>query len=307
MRAFKHIACIINPYAGGKSDIPASAQKCLDSLVENYESCTILTTQRDGREYACVQEIIPLNPDCCIIFGGDGTVHKVINAWMALAPDKIPTMAIYPSGSGNDFNRVLKMSRNPVAFMNAFANAQTKQIDLGHVYMEETGKEHWFFNSIGMGLDSEVVKHVNAMETHNSLSYLKSVWKALKNYKFPIMDINWASMSGEANKIHEKGIFAMVSNGSHAGGGMHFAPRAEVDDGEFDLVFVKKAAKWLIILHLPFLYLGMHIHSPFVMYHNSKNVTFNCPEAFLQADGELLGTAQCKIQVDDRKLRFITA
>lgn len=303
MQGFKQLACIINPYAGGRREISTAARKLLSLLKEEFTLCSILTTDREGRELSCVKDIIGIQPDCCVIFGGDGTINKVINAYLKLSPERIPVFAVYPSGSGNDFSRSLNISSSPDKFLRQLKNPSIQKVNIGRVLYEKAGEKLWFINSIGMGLDAEVVHHVNAMEQHSGFSYFKSIRKAMKAFSFPVMNIT--IKKPEEIKISQNGTFAMICNGAYAGGGMRFAPMARIDDNLFNLIFVKKASKPFILLHLPSLYAGLHIHSPYVAYHAASEFTFNNPDLLVQADGEIIGNADCNIKVSEKKLSFI--
>lgn len=314
MQRFNRIACIVNPFAGGEKSIPSKVKLCLEKLTSAFSYCLIIDTDLPGREYACVQMAIAADTDCAIVFGGDGTLHKVINAYMELSPEKLPHFVIFPSGSGNDFARILNTSSRPVEFLTLVKYGKSRSIDMGNI--DFPTKRKYFINCVGMGLDAEVVRRVNSAENHSSISYLKSIGTALMTYKFPLMNITLQDvylmdklqMKSAPQKeitITGEGTFAMVCNGEYAGSSMHFAPLAQPDDGYFDLIFVKKVNKALILAHLPSLYLGKHIYSPWVKYYRARSFTYNSPDVLLQADGELVGKAHCTISPAEKRLNFI--
>lgn len=163
MQPFKRIGCIVNPIAGGGSSPSKKVKRCLQLLQRKFPTCFIEYTDHRGAEYQAVSRLSTHNPDCIVVFGGDGSLHHVLNACMQLAPDKIPTFAIYPSGSGNDFARMLKTPSEPEHFIEMLLSQMPKKVDIGEITFSQSGEKHWFINCVGMGLDVEVVRQVNAI------------------------------------------------------------------------------------------------------------------------------------------------
>ena len=53
-----------------------------------------------------IKESCQVEPDTCFtVYGGDGTVHRAVNAVMASGCNKEAMLKIVPIGSGNDFIR----------------------------------------------------------------------------------------------------------------------------------------------------------------------------------------------------------
>ena len=109
--------------------------------------------------------------DIVIAYGGDGTVHHVLQH--VLAVEATPTFAIIPGGTANDFARTLNMPMSPVKAAKMIIKQQTKQIDVGQF------NGRYFLNFFGIGLVTETKQAVSESESKATLGrfsyYLNSL------------------------------------------------------------------------------------------------------------------------------------
>jgi diacylglycerol kinase (ATP) len=72
---------------------------------------------------------------------------------------------------------------------------------------------------------------------------------------------------------------------------MIMAPRAEVDDGLFDVVIAKAMSRREVLGLFPQIFTGRHIESPLIEYFTCASVeaAFDSPEP-VTPDGELFGS-----------------
>jgi hypothetical protein len=99
-RTIKRILHILNPLAG--KGMAKKIRKHIKDTDETYMSQSPVETSRFIKK-SCLEE-----PDTCFtVYGGDGTVHRAVNAVMNSGCADEAMLKIVPVGSGNDFSRSL--------------------------------------------------------------------------------------------------------------------------------------------------------------------------------------------------------
>jgi diacylglycerol kinase family enzyme len=87
---------------------------------------------------------------------------------------------------------------------------------------------------------------------------------------------------------------------------MKIAPKAQLADGELDVVVLGDLGKLDLVRNVPKVYDGSHITHPKVSMMRARRVEIASPDrVLLQADGEVLGTAPASLVVVPGALRLI--
>ena len=232
--------------------------------------------------------------DVVVAVGGDGTVREVASA---LNVSK-STLGILPFGTGNDFAGVLQIPTQPEAAAKLLLDGEAKLTDLGFA------NGRIFANVCGVGFDVDVLERT---EKH------KKGRKGMLPYMLGIVDA----------VLHKKKIHAFVSldggeetaldalmidvcNGRRFGGGMLVAPKAELDDGLFDVCIAKYLGFFRIITLLPSFIKGKHINNKAVTYTRAKTVRIRTDEeCTVQLDGELIERAPLECRISAGAIRLI--
>jgi diacylglycerol kinase family enzyme len=110
-------------------------------------------------------------------------------------------------------------------------------------------------------------------------------------------------------KVVYKGeIFSMnIGICKYNGGGMMQVPYAIPDDGQLDLMLIKKAPKWIVIRYASKLYDGSLVDLPMVMTSRGKTIRIRAVDKiFLETDGESLGHTPFTFEVVQQCLRIVT-
>lgn len=230
-----------------------------------------------------------------LVLGGDGTVSEVVNGIFAAQPkdsSKIK-LALLPRGTGNDWGRFWKLTKNDKASLAVFLKGKTQLIDIGKVDYrdkEKLHKERYFINSIGFGLDAEVVNVTHRMKKYiGSFSplYTVALVSAVFGYKsFPTkLKIN--------DKEYNPLLFTMnIANGPYTGGGIKQNPQAVPYDGIFDMMFVEKPTVKDILTALGKLFNGKLAKHPAINYFRTKEVSVEVEKHIpVEADGLILKDA----------------
>ena len=136
------------------------------------------------------------------------------------------------------------------------------QIDCGRV------NGRGFLNVSGSGFDVDVLQKTEELKKvyAGEKAYHKAVISVLGRYKAFEAEL---SVDGKP-ATHEACTIIEIANGQYIGGGMRVAPEAEMNDGMFDVVVVRKVPRLCIPFLLPLFMLGWH----------TKRIMSCCPARF---------------------------
>jgi diacylglycerol kinase family enzyme len=99
----------------------------------------------------------------------------------------------------------------------------------------------------------------------------------------------------------------VAANGPFTGGGMNLAPTAQLDDGTLNILVMNDLTLARRLQSFPKIYSGSHLTSKCFGYHEGKRVSIRSEErVFVEADGELLGTAPCDIEIVSSALEVVS-
>jgi diacylglycerol kinase family enzyme len=89
-----------------------------------------------------------------------------------------------------------------------------------------------------------------------------------------------------------------IGNGPYCGGGMKLVPDALVDDGHFDVLLIHDMSVTDRLITLAQIYTGRHVDLPHCSVQKTTGITVQSQRPVpVAADGELLGTTPCTIEV----------
>lgn len=283
---------ILNPAAGrgrAASAWPALA-RALDRRGVPWE---LRTTAAPGDAVRLAREARLAGHRRFLAVGGDGTLHEVANG---LLGGERCTLAVAPLGTGNDWARGVGMPSEPDAIASALAAGRTRPVDAGRIEYEDDGarRTRHFVNVAGAGYDAWVIERLPA-GAPRGLAYLAAVVRGLWAYVAPRFVVG---ADDDAYRIDAPLFAAFVALGPFCGGGMRFAPHADLSDGAFDVVAVPHLGPWAAVRRLPALYAGTLPRDPRVRYSRSTRATIHAtPPARVEADGQLLGTTPASFEI----------
>ncbi|MGN7478021.1 diacylglycerol/lipid kinase family protein [Solibacillus silvestris] len=294
---------IINPYAGNGRGIKRW-QQFEQQLTIQY---TIHRSQYAGHTLLIAKEIAQCatkeNPICIIAFGGDGTIHEVLNGALNFENVYIGAVA---AGSGNDFARGYETFET-VEQVERFTETLNSSLhDYGIASVNE--EQRRFINNFGVGFDALVAFTANESKLKKSLnkwrlgklSYPYYVILALFTYKpFQLAVVK----NGEER--HFKNVwFATVSNQPYFGGGMNLSPESNTSDGILEVTIVSNLSKRKLLFLFGSVFLAKHTRLKEVHQFSAKDIQliFDQP-VMAHADGEKqkLAHGQNKIQLTVHK------
>lgn len=231
--------------------------------------------------------------DRVVICGGDGTLNLAVREF-DLARG---TLALIPSGSGDDFAKVLGLPRKLKAACDKVIDGKPREVDVA------TANGLRYLGVAGLGFDSEVASYANrnARFLRGSAVYLYAILRVLPKFTPRAVRI---MADGVAR--YEEIMFAAVGNSRQYGGGIRITPSAVIDDGQLDLTIVHRTSRAQLLKTLPRAYTGSHVKSPFVETARGHVYRFDSDAPMeVYADGELVTTTPVEFRLAEGKLRIV--
>jgi YegS/Rv2252/BmrU family lipid kinase len=227
-----------------------------------------------------------------VVVSGDGLLGVVGGA---MAGSDVP-LGLIPAGRGNDLARALGIPTEPEAAVDTVLDGRSRVIDVG----EANGKR--FLGIASIGFDSECNRLAN--ETHwlrGNLVYAYSMVRTLIGWR----SARFTVAVGEERK-RLSGYFVAVANNSVYGGGMWIAPKAEIDDGEFDVVAITEVGKLRFLRGLRDVLKGTHIDKDEVTSFRAPRLELDASRPFpVYADGDHLTDLPVSLRVLPRCLSIL--
>ena len=214
--------------------------------------------------------------DRVVICGGDGTLNLAVREFDL----ERGTLALIPTGSGDDFARVMGIPRRIRAACDVVIDGVIREVDVA------LANNIRYLGVAGLGFDSEVADYANrnVKFLRGSAVYLYAILRVLPRFTPRPVRIRT-----EGGTRDEEIMFAAVGNTRQYGGGIRITPNAVVDDGLLDLCIVHRTSRKELLKTLPKAYTGAHIASPFVESGRGREFHFSSEQAMaVYADGEPL-------------------
>ncbi|RLQ93197.1 diacylglycerol/lipid kinase family protein [Falsibacillus albus] len=228
MNSFKKGLLIFNGKAGRKG-LNKNLQDCVPVLAEQLDELTLMRTQKAGdgerlcREHGSRYDIV-------FILGGDGTVHECLNGIAQL--DAPPTVSVLPSGTCNDFSRLLKVPQDISEASRLISTGEVAEMDLGKV------NDRIFSNFWGIGLISEASENINA-SSKNMLGKISYYISALQTVK-EAMPFSF-KITCDEQVIEDEAVMILVANGCFIGTNRLPLSKICADDGMLDILIIRQA------------------------------------------------------------------
>ncbi|MDP2540074.1 diacylglycerol kinase [Tenacibaculum discolor] len=294
---------IVNPVAGnGKfnkywSDIQQELK--FNNITYEYAK-----TEYSNHEKLIVQQAINKGYKKIISVGGDGTLHHVVNGIMSQDSinSKEITVAVIPLGTGNDWIKTYNIPKNIKASVNLIKQENTVFQDIG--YLELANTTSYFNNVAGIGYDGYVVNKLNKLKRFGPIAYLLSGIAGLLLYKKTTFKI------AINNKIIEtKCLMTLFGICKYSAGGMQLTDFKYSNNGLFDITIAKNLSFWDLFFSIKKLYNGKILQHKKVetLVANSLLITPQNKNdlPYIQADGELIGRGQVKVNIIKSAIQIV--
>ena len=282
----KKVLCAINPHSGkGRS------QSMLAEMQAALPDFQWVVVESSGPQYFSTHlgGFIDSSISAIAVFGGDGTMHDVVNGLYQSNHLTTPVL-LFPAGTGNAFNHDLECLASSTA-IERLKKFELQKIDLLKLSTPEQTMVS--FNIIGWGLVAQITALAERLRIFGGARY--TIASILKIFSNPTA---FATLTYSGNKESAEFSFVLLMNTKHTGKGMMMAPYASLSDGLMDVLIVKKTSLLNLLFLFPSIYSGKHVHSKLLEYKQLSSITIAATDGNpLTIDGEVKGRAPLSVSI----------
>ncbi|RXK67004.1 lipid kinase YegS [Stenotrophomonas sp. MA5] len=222
---------ILNGKSAGNDELRDAVRQWRERGVQ----LEVRVTWEEGDAERYVAEAIDHGVDVIVAAGGDGTLSAVAEtlAHRDESADALPSLALVPMGTANDFATSANIPTEPEAALALIGQTTAHAIDLLRVDADSTS--WWCANLASGGFGTQVTVETDAglKKMLGGLAYVITGIAKLGRIE-PIT----ARLHGP-DFAWEGGFIALgIGNGRQAGGGQQLCPQALIDDGLLDVTVV---------------------------------------------------------------------
>ncbi|HET8576630.1 MAG TPA: diacylglycerol kinase family protein [Methylomirabilota bacterium] len=266
---------ISNPISGRLRERTQSVARMLDALRARGVRATLQMTAAPGDAERLAREARTAGVGLIIVHGGDGTVNEVLQALVGSGT----LLGVWPGGTSNVVSRELDLPSGVEKLADVLAARRIRRVSVGRA------GERYFLLMAGVGLDAVLVQRVNP--ALKRLAGEGAYWMAGIGQ---LTDWHPMRFLVEAEGMQYGATFAVVANSAWYGGGLHFAPHANMDDDQLDLCLFDSIKRHQFARYLVAARTGSHLEMDGVTYVRVRRaVAQGGGDQFVQVDGELLG------------------
>lgn len=277
---------IYNPSAG-REVFKKKLPQVLEMLEKaGYEtSCHATTGSKDATRAAEIAAERYF--DLVVVAGGDGTVCEVVNGLACKAYR--PQLGIIPAGTTNDYARAIGLPKDVEAACQVIINGRAQQMDIGRANKE------YFINIAGGGSLTEL--------TYEVPSKLKTLFGQFAYYaksveKLAFFKPTQMKIVSDTIQLDEEIMLFLITNSPSVGGFEKLAPNADMSDGYFDVLIIKKMNLPEFIGLATQVFRGEHVNDPKVIYFQTADINITSEQDVqLNLDGEHSGELPCHFQI----------
>jgi len=280
---------------GKKAQLPEIRQ-AIETIRSEGTELSVRVTFEHGDILRFLREAIEDNISRLIIGGGDGSLNEMVDA-LALVPlEQRPELAILPLGTANDFATACHIPLYPLEALELAIRGKSHPIDI------VKSNERHFINIATAGFGAAV--------TANTPPELKNfLGGGAYTISGVLQAINFVPYEGrmwtEDFEIEGASVIAAVCNGRQAGGGQLLAPKATIDDGLLDVIFVKAFS----LLEIPKVLLELKElkdKGEFVHYFQTPWLECITDEAMpINLDGEPYSSRHIRFEIIPKAVRLV--
>ena len=287
-----------------------SIQKEAQDVFENEFNLIFHTTQSSRQAEELARESVNDGTNYLIAVGGDGTMHEVINGIMTCSKEKRENLIVglLPVGSGNDFARSMKLSKQVADLYSMIKNDKHNKIDVGMIEcrnMKDEKKTVYFSNIADVGLGAEVAKKVNeGNKTYGpNLAFFSATLTTFLEYKKKKVRITSEGFNYEGNIL-----ILCLANAKYFGSGLGIAPHADFNDGKIAITLAGDVTLTDYLKNIFKIRKCQIVNHPQIQYGKVDSILVEPigQPCLIEADGEMIGKIPLKAQMLKEEINFLT-
>jgi len=218
------IKLIHNPSAG----LGSYTKKELVEIVESAGyTCDYSSSKEDDWEK------IKADTDMIIVAGGDGTVRKLVKAFLKDDQmDKEIPIGLLNMGTANNITGTLRIKGEPGELIEGFQKDKVKKFDIGIV--KGMHGNPFFLESCGIGIFPELMNHMKKADLHDMDAALQVLSQIVHSIK-----AEYCSIDIDGRELEGHFILAEIMNCPWMGPSLHMNSVSDPGDGKLELVLIK--------------------------------------------------------------------
>lgn len=285
-------ALLYNP-AAGRGLAPKLRDRAIRAVTEAWGRVDVLETAGPGDGARLAREAALRGVDRLLVLGGDGTIHEAANGLLDSGLPVIPPLGILPSGTGNDFAKMVGTAHcRPEEAVRRLAAGGVRRFDVGVAWGE------CFINSMGIGFDADVADQLRTVKRlRGTPAYALALLRTLRQLRGRALDV-----TVDDQVWSERWTALVFGNGPVEGGSFRLTPDARPDDGALDLCAVTELSLLRLLSLIPTLFWGGHRRFAEVRLRRVTSITVRSREGALTAhlDGEMRSPGTNEVTVTMR-------
>ena len=302
---------IVNP-ASKRGSVLVKKLNLPDWIKQHQLSAGVFFTEGPGHGIQLAKQFTETGVKKIIVVGGDGTVSEIVHGIFTAEVTERPSLGVLAAGTGSDFARMIKSQWGLGEGSDWLLHTRSQTIDVGKLVLtDQAGKnprERYFINIADIGLGAEVARGVNeSKKAFGKLSYLVVLIKSFFTYSALKVKITFADQS-----FSDRLTALVVANGAYFGGGMKIAPEASLNDGQLDLVYIKRLSFWSVLTQAPLemrqVFKGERMKKIPVLYKKIRQLQVESLEdrpLCLDIDGETDSVHQVQFEIIPQALELL--
>jgi len=252
--------------------------------------------------------------DVIISAGGDGTLHQVLNGMLSDSDShqRLPTLAVLPLGSGNDFARSLYVTPMDIDIVEILREFKTISCNVGEVIFSQSPPmekvtalkaSRYFLNVADVGMGPVVVRKV--LSSGRGLGSAVAYYQSIISTFFCYVPYSLEARASKWTWSDRVRTFA-VANGRYYGNGLCIAPEAKVDDDVLNVFACGNVSVLDFIMQSIPLKASRKLRHPKVKYFECREVEINSENALeIEADGEILGWLPAQVKMTPLRIKIL--
>jgi diacylglycerol kinase (ATP) len=258
-------------------------------MAEHRLDFDLVRTERPWHGAEIAREAAASGVDIVVSLGGDGTANEVLNGLMEarLAGKGTSAMGVLGAGRGSDFAHTIGIPKELESACQVLVEGGRRKIDIGRVVGGLYPQGRYFANCVGVGFDAiATIEAAKLPRWGGFLSFLVAVLKTVFLYnKAPVSTVEY-----DGKTLTQPSLMISVMNGRRLGGGFFMAPKAEPDDGLFDLCIAHEVSRARIFGLIPHFLRGTQSTQKEITSGQASRISITAVKGALpaQTDGEIL-------------------
>lgn len=233
----RRLAVIFNPAAGQRTR--RRLERTLSILRERGCRLDLHETSARGHAEEFGRTIDGAQADMIVAAGGDGTINEVVNGMVAggaaHGPAALP-LALLPMGTANVLAMEIGLTLDPRRIAETILEGEVRPVVLGRA------NGRLFSVMVGVGFDAHVVAGVDRA-LKKRIGKGAYIWESLRQMaRFPYPEYR-VSIDGQQHEAAS----VIVAKGRHYAGRFVCAPRARLDEPQFQVCLFQRRGAWNVL------------------------------------------------------------